>query len=67
MRHAPFKPLLTWSTRFGRLMVACDLRVCTDACDVDKRDFEAALERPELVSTPDVQRQLAFRYRQIHQ
>jgi hypothetical protein len=34
---------------------------------VDKRDFETALESPELVGTPDVQRQFAFRYPQIHQ
>ena len=46
---------------------ACGLRVCSDAPDVDKRDFEAALECPEFVSAPDVQRQLAFRYRQINQ
>jgi hypothetical protein len=46
---------------------ACDLRVGSDACNVNKRYFEAALERTELVSAPDVQRQLAFRYRQIDQ
>ena len=40
---------------------ACDLRVCSDTCNVDKRDFEAALERPQLVSATDVQHQLAFR------
>jgi hypothetical protein len=33
---------------------------------VDERNFEAALECPELVSAPDVQHQLAFRYRQIN-
>jgi hypothetical protein len=31
---------------------ACDLRVGSDACNVDKRDFEAAVERPELVRAP---------------
>jgi hypothetical protein len=30
-------------------------------------DFEAALKSPELVSDPDVQHQLAFRYGQIDQ
>jgi hypothetical protein len=44
-----------------------DLRVYPDARDVNERDFEAALERPELVSAPDVQRQFALCYRQIHQ
>jgi hypothetical protein len=43
---------------------ACGFRVGSNARDVGKRDFEAALERPELVRAPDVQRQLAFRYRQ---
>jgi len=46
---------------------ACGFGVCPDACHVDERYFEGALERPELVSTPDVQRQLAFRYGQINQ
>jgi len=45
----------------------CDLRVCTDTSDVYKRDFEAALESPELVCAPNVQHQLAHCYRQIHQ
>jgi hypothetical protein len=35
---------------------ACDLRVCTDARYVGERDFQSALESPELVSAPDVQR-----------
>jgi len=34
---------------------ASDLPVGSDACDVDKRDFEAVLERPELVRASDVQ------------
>jgi hypothetical protein len=42
-------------------------RVCPDARNVDERNFEAALECPELVSAPDVQGQLAFGYRQINQ
>jgi len=43
------------------------LRVSPDTRNVDQRYFETALESPELVSTPDVQRQFAFCYRQIHQ
>jgi len=39
---------------------SCDLRVCPDASNVVERDFETAVERPELVNAPDVQRQLAF-------
>jgi hypothetical protein len=31
---------------------ACGFRVCSDARDVDKGYFEAALERPEFVITP---------------
>jgi hypothetical protein len=46
---------------------SCGLRVCSDSRNVDERNFEAALECPELVSASDVQRQLAFRYRQINQ
>jgi len=46
---------------------ACDLRVCPDTRNVDERDFKAAPESPKLVSTPNVQCQLAFRYRQINQ
>jgi hypothetical protein len=39
------------------------IRVGSNVRDGNERDFEAALERPELVSAPDVQRQLAFGYR----
>jgi hypothetical protein len=46
---------------------ACSFRVCSDTCNVDKRDFESALESPELVSAPHMQYQLAFGYRQIDQ
>ena len=49
------------------IQTACGLRVSPDARNVYERDFEAVLEGPELVSAPDVQRQLAFRYRLIHQ
>src|SRR5437588_12439486 len=42
---------------------ACDLRVGSDARDVDERYFEAALESPKLVSPSYVQRQFAFSYR----
>src|SRR5580704_6498985 len=41
---------------------ACDLRVGTDAGDVHERHFETALQSPELVSTPNLQYQLAFGY-----
>jgi len=34
---------------------------------MDEWDFEVALQCPELVSTPDMQRQFAFCYRQIDQ
>jgi hypothetical protein len=44
---------------------ACNLRVGSDTRDVDEWDFEAALECPQLVSAPNVQRQIAFGYRQI--
>jgi len=49
------------------IAAACGFWVCTDARNVDKRDFQTAFESPELVGTTDVQRQLAFRYRQINQ
>src|SRR6202007_2524864 len=39
---------------------ACRFRVSPDTRYMNERDFEAALERPELVSAPDVQHQLAF-------
>ncbi len=42
---------------------SCDLRICSDTRDVDERNFEAAIERPEPVRAPDVQYQLVFRYR----
>jgi hypothetical protein len=45
---------------------AFGLRVCSDAGNVNERDFQSALESPELVSASDVQRQYAFSYRQIH-
>jgi hypothetical protein len=38
-------------------------RVCPDLIYVRQRNFETALQSPELVSTPNVQYQLAFRYR----
>jgi len=44
-----------------------DLWVGSNARNVDKQDFETVLERPEPVSTPDVQRQFALWYRQINQ
>jgi hypothetical protein len=44
----------------------CCLRVGPDTREVHEWDFQSALECPELVSTRDVQRQLAFRYGQIN-
>jgi EamA-like transporter family len=42
-----------------------DLRVGSNARDVDKRDFQTALECPELVSASNVQRQFPLGDRQI--
>jgi hypothetical protein len=41
--------------------VACDLWVCSDARDVDERDFQGALKSPEFVGASNMQRQSAFR------
>jgi hypothetical protein len=57
----------SWDTGSGQsnavIPATCDFRVCPDSSNVSERYFEAALESPEFVRAPDVQRQFSSRYR----